>query len=396
LLPFVVNPHLPISSFRKAKIAHLQPPSNNVDPLRRYRSLFWVGILMSAFALPGLGAFDQYLGNWQWAEGEPLYDCDQDRVKCLEAAKRGEAEYAYSLAKSLLATRTGEKVAEQAYQWMCRAGDLQHVAARYYCGAMLLAGEGTESDPRQGMGMIEEAAARGFAKAALQTGISYLKGRGVVQDSGQAVFWLRQAAQREHPHALYLLGAAYLQGLGVPADSSRALAYFSQAAQLGHADAQLQAAILYRSAAEEVPELMSKSVELMRQAADQGHPRAMTALAYFYSQGVGVDKDNAQAFSLNTRAAGAGYPPGQFNLAVQYYKGDGVPRDLDKSLFWCRKAAGAGDESAQFMLGELYENGDGVSQDLEMAVYWYAKAADNRHPLAMEALQRVAEQKRTK
>ena len=58
-----------------------------------------------------------------------------------------------------------------------------------------------------------------------------------------------------------------------------------------------------------------------------------------YEQGVGVDKDDAEAANWCRKEAEQGHGDAQYNLGQMYRLGQGVPRDHGEASKWLRRAA---------------------------------------------------------
>ena len=70
-----------------------------------------------------------------------------------------------------------------------------------------------------------------------------------------------------------------------------------------------------------------------------------------------------------------GDPRAQSALGTMYETGFGVTQDYKAAATWYRKAADQGNARAQYDLGALYERGDGVPRDYVQAFKWYSLAA---------------------
>lgn len=86
------------------------------------------------------------------------------------------------------------------------------------------------------------------------------------------------------------------------------------------------------------------------------------------------------------KAAVLGAITAQTNLGYLFANGLGVERDYAQAAFWYRKAAEKGDISAQSGLGYLYTNELGVDQDYTQAMLWYRKAAEEGNISAQNGL----------
>lgn len=118
-----------------------------------------------------------------------------------------------------------------------------------------------------------------------------------------------------------------------------------------------------------------------RQAAQQGHPRAMAVIGNMYREGEGVPKNPAEAAKWYAQAAQLGNRGAQFSLGSMYEEGEGVPRDVSRAARLYEASARQGMPEAQFALGLSYEFGQGVPRNRRTAIFWLdqvAKQGDGR------------------
>ena len=88
-------------------------------------------------------------------------------------------------------------------------------------------------------------------------------------------------------------------------------------------------------------------VARLRSLAEQGDPRAQREFAVRYADGLGVQRDDAEAVRWYRRAAEQGDAFAQNNLGYMYENGLGVQRDDAEAVRWYRRAAEQGDDIAQ-------------------------------------------------
>ena len=98
-------------------------------------------------------------------------------------------------------------------------------------------------------------------------------------------------------------------------------------------------------------------------AAKQGHADSQFNVAVMYEQGIGIGKDEQEAFVWYGKAASQGNAAAQFNLGVLHENGRGTKIDFEKANEWYRKASVQGDALAIGNLGMLYVRGQGVKQN---------------------------------
>lgn len=78
------------------------------------------------------------------------------------------------------------------------------------------------------------------------------------------------------------------------------------------------------------------------------------------------------------------YPLAECQVGYFYSEGIGVEKDLGKAFYWTKRAAEHGDRDAQYNLAEMYEKGIGTDSDMESAIRWYKAACVQGHDLAKE------------
>lgn len=125
-------------------------------------------------------------------------------------------------------------------------------------------------------------------------------------------------------------------------------------------------------------------------AATQGDSDAEINLGAHYAAGTGVVKDDSRAVALWQAAAAQRRPEAYTNLGAFYLSGRGVAQDSKEAEQYFRKAAIQGHGSAQFMLGQMYQEGVGVQHSDLIAYRWYRLAGKNGEKRADEKLAAVA------
>lgn len=146
-----------------------------------------------------------------------------------------------------------------------------------------------------------------------------------------------------------------------------------------------------------------KDVKELITQAKQGDPEAQFELAYCYSKGEGVEKNDAEAIGWWRELANivdpyndereytdeeyeafdeASYYIGgaQYELGYHYYNGVGVKQSYEDAVKWF--ALGADNNSVHAMndLAKCYYYGHGIKQDCKEAFRWFREAASQWHP----------------
>lgn len=140
------------------------------------------------------------------------------------------------------------------------------------------------------------------------------------------------------------------------------------ASQLAVAQAYLEGIGCERDAAE--------AVYWFQQAAHQTHPAAMNMLGRCYENGWGASVDYALAAVWYRRAAEHGSDWGLYNYAHVLANGRGVPKDRAQAFVYFGLAATAGHARAMHFLGQYYEYGWETPADPAMARELYRRSAE--------------------
>jgi PAS domain S-box-containing protein len=119
------------------------------------------------------------------------------------------------------------------------------------------------------------------------------------------------------------------------------------------------------------------ALRLAGPVADHGDSRAQSLLGLIYSNGKGVQRNEAEAMKWYQRAATQGDADAQLKIGDMYFEGQGVAQDYSAAARWYRFAADYGNATAQYNLGISYAKGEGVPQDNVFAHMWFNLAAVN-------------------
>jgi|GEM_PF-321855 len=153
------------------------------------------------------------------------------------------------------------------------------------------------------------------------------------------------------------------------------LATWRDAADLGIPEGQVLLGIALRDglAVEEDPK---QAFSLIKDAAEKGLAVAMCNLGVMYENGAVVGQDKIEAVKWFRMAAERGQAVAQRKLCQMYMFGVGVEQSEVEAAKWCQIAAKQGYVWAQSNLGSMYKYGTGVEQNDVEAVKWYRKTAE--------------------
>lgn len=167
-----------------------------------------------------------------------------------------------------------------------------------------------------------------------------------------------------------------------------------QRAQAGDAEAQNELGRLLQD-----DQKYGEAVKWFRRAAKQGLSDAQVNMGFFYTYGLGVEKDFKEAFRWYALAAAQGDSYGEVSLGTCYLNGDGVPRDWTAAMKWFLRSFNHGNEAedagmAANGIGLIYEmrpHKDEKADSVE-AFRWYLKGAELGLSVAKANTCRVAAQ----
>lgn len=153
-----------------------------------------------------------------------------------QAGEAGDAAAAHAYA-SCAYTGTGmAQDFDTALAWYGEAVQLGSVKAQCALGNMLIRGQATPADPRQGIALCRSAAEAGDRDALADLGGYYLAGIGVDRDVVAAEHWLKQAADLGHTGAAFTMGRLMWDGV-VDGGKAASAHYWRQAVLAGRTDA---------------------------------------------------------------------------------------------------------------------------------------------------------------
>ncbi len=293
------------------------------------------------------------------------------------------------------------------------AAEQGHPQAQYNLGRIYHTGtENTAADIPLALHWYRKSAAQGCPEAEFILAECAFQGIGTPQNREQAVSIYRELAQKGYPEARRRLADCLNQGTGTEPSPEQAAEWYLKAATaygcVTIANATPATPYIYpdspcidpawnpgahQTSAQLAP---IKTVECLRQAAQQGNPDAQAALAYAYEHGIGTLKNahsaqeweqKSQAERLRriareSEAAENGQADAQYRLGQHYRNGTILDDYYGKSAhYWYQKAAEQGHPQAQLALAELYAIGidplnSQKQQHEKLAAYWYRRAAE--------------------
>jgi hypothetical protein len=171
---------------------------------------------------------------------------------------------------------------------------------------------------------------------------------------------------------LFLLGQKYESGDGVEKDITKALELYKQSAEQGFPKAQLTLGDLYAQG-RLIPQNLRLSIKNYLKAANSGESDAVKALNQFDLPSLA----DIEGFDYLLFMSSRGDVESTYKLALLYFQGkNGASLDEHKGLEFMHKAALQDHQKSILHLGHLYGKGNNyVQQNLEESYKWYRKAA---------------------
>ncbi len=342
---------------------------------------------------------------------------------------------------------------EEMFKWYKMSADLGTTIAQFHVGCCYQKGEGVEKNLELAQVWFKKGADQGDASC------QWALGDCVKEKDHTAAFELYKfSAEQFHPIGMLRVGDCYKHGFGTAVNLEEAFKNYMESAKSGNAEAQYKAAAcyefgegveanletaigLYTSSAEQKDILgmlrlgkfckdVSKNFEAaakwLRQSA-VSNAEAQHLLGDLYKDGIGVEKNLAEAVRLYHLSAASNDSDGQYKYgdccrdgvnmepmpeeALKYYKlsanqgnntgtlrlamafknGIGTLKNYKEAVRLFRYSADHHPlPETQFILGECYrEGGLGVPKNLEEALKWYKLAAAQKHVHAAEVIRKI-------
>ena len=246
------------------------------------------------------------------------------------------------------------------------------LTAAFFAGCDMKAGGKTGNDKKKESEAAEKAAK---AQSEREKGLDAFRKK----DYATAVGHFTAAAEQGDAEAQYMLAMCCGEGKGMEQDAAKSLEWALKSAEQGFSKAQFVAGMCYMGGGEGIPKdtekgemWIGKSLDGLREAAENGDVEALSYLGICYADGIGVEKDRAQALECLRKAGELGSGEAQFAIGVMCMQ----ERNLDEAVDWFRKAAGNDSYEAMLFLGRIYENGmSNIKPNKAEAEKWYKKAA---------------------
>ena len=254
----------------------------------------------------------------------------------LMAAKCGHIDAQYAIGYCYRHGEGVDKNDDEAAKWFSKATEHGSMAAQFELAKCYATGEGVSQDKTMSAKLFRKVAERGDASAQIKLGDCYRYGEGVENNGAEAVKWYREAAVSERKGRR--IGICF-GGIGIGKDNEIASSV----------------AITFEETELHEEEMLNDL---------DTHDVAVLRLADCYEQGIGVEKDAAEAIRLLKEAANPNRRSERCNC------------DFSEHLF-----SSPNTKVAMLRLAGIYSNGD--EKSFVEATKWRIKAWWIDHPIGI-------------
>lgn len=248
-------------------------------------------------------------------------------------------------------------------------------------------GGGVILDYEEGVKWLAKGAFYEYWKALYDLGMFYYECNTSADSEEKAIVCFKKAAEFHDKESQYMLGLMLAMKARTEKDMKEAVSWMETSWEEGNEEAALFLGKLYEGTVDTDMEMVpspEKARLWFEKAASKGNGEALAELAFFYENGVTVQKDSQKAANLLKDAVGYGYDEALFSLALHYLDEE---RE-DEALPYMEAAAVKGEERALYLAGMMYLQGRGTEPDRRKAIDYLKEAADHGSEEAVEELQK--------
>ncbi len=223
-------------------------------------------------------------------------------------------------------------------------------------------------------------------------------------DDYKALLLLEKEANNFNVLALSELGKIYQRGIGLEIDEDKSNNYYKEALQgfyeLRKTECVQQSYINYRIGKFYLYGLgtqqdYTKAKECFEKAHNNKY--AIYLLGMMAKRGLGMEQDDAEAFTHFLKAAEMGNCYAQYETAIALEMGKGTEQDLEQAEDYYKKAfrgfeimeRQSRDDHLQYRLGKMCYEGKGVSQNTELAISYLKQSARMKNEHAQLLLAKI-------
>lgn len=245
-----------------------------------------------------------------------------------------------------------------------------HTDAQVMTAHILLSGKAGITDYAMAADNYKKAASKNNTDAYMGLGEMAMRSLAGLTPS-DAMQWFSAAAQDGRRDAMRAMGEMYLKGQGIPPDPEKAKYWLDKASTNGD---RLADRTMADSLFESDP---VKALAHYEKAAAAGDNEAAYIAAVMYEENLDIKPNTPRMAELLKQAADSGHPPAQADYGLLAYQGRGVAQSVPEAAKWFEKSARGGDTEGQFLYAFILAKGEGVPQNFEESYYWLLKSGDS-------------------
>lgn len=123
-----------------------------------------------------------------------------------------------------------------------------------------------------------------------------------------------------------------------------------------------------------------KALPILIKSAELGNSEAQYNLGYFLQNGVGITKNEKEAFKWYKKSSENGFNDGHYAMMMAYGNGQGIEINSDKAFEYALKCANNNDATCMWNVVNCYLTGNGVNTDILKFKEWIIKLAKLLNP----------------
>lgn len=122
-----------------------------------------------------------------------------------------------------------------------------------------------------------------------------------------------------------------------------------------------------------------KALPVLRKSAELGNAETQYNLGYFLQSGVGISKDEKEAFEWYKKSSDNGFNDGHYAMMMAYGNGIGTEVNSEKAFEYAMKCANNNDATCMWNIVNCYKQGLGTQKDTVKMLFWAHKLAFLNH-----------------
>lgn len=123
-----------------------------------------------------------------------------------------------------------------------------------------------------------------------------------------------------------------------------------------------------------------KALPILRKSAELGNAEAQYNLGYFLQNGVGIAKNENEAFEWYKKSSQNGFNDGHYSMMMAYGTGIGTEISSEKAFEYALKCANNNDATCMWNVVNCYKQGLGITKDTKKMLEWATKLSLLENP----------------